>query len=98
VERRLAVFLLVLPTFGCALVRTSDRTFLSNAAADYVWKESEYSRLCVEQKGPPTCAATQSGLKDAKRELVLADRVIHIGAIPSAERSAIRKALKRSKL
>jgi hypothetical protein len=93
VARRIVVFLFVLSGVAC----TSDRTFLSNASAEYTYLEAEYERLCVEQRGPVTCAGTQRALQESKRNLVVADRVIQIGKIPAAEKKAIKESAAKAR-
>lgn len=80
-------------TSGCV----SDRSFLSNVAADYTYQESLYERRCVATAGPADCLLHQEDVKAAKAELVVADKVIAIGKIPKEERAAIKAAMAKVK-
>lgn len=92
-KRALVIALVLLATSGCR----SDRTFLSNAAAEYLYQESLYERRCVNVAGPADCLPHQQDVKDAKAELVVADKVIAIGKIPKEERAAIKAAMAKVK-
>lgn len=74
-------------TVGCSDVR-----LVSDATASYVAHEQQYEWDCVEVKGPPECAATQTALKEAKRQTELANRVYKIGKLPKSERAKLKAA------
>lgn len=85
------VMLALFATSGC----TSDKTYLANNAAAYTFHEDRYEARCVAVKGPTDCPDFQADLKTAKTQLATADKVIHIGKIPSEEKAEINATMKK---
>lgn len=100
----IAVVVLLLSGTGCAnlvsALRTSDRTLLSNAEARYLYLEETYKRRCVpiaKDLDRPKCLGWQAAIAQAGDELSVANKVIHKGAIPAEERSALNRAFRKAK-
>jgi hypothetical protein len=73
----LAMLALTLFAAGC-----SDLHLVSNTTSAYIVAEQQYEWECVEVKGPETCAARQTELKEAKRQTELANKAYKVGKLP----------------
>jgi hypothetical protein len=85
---RLAFLLLGL-FVGCAALRQSGKGFVADSAAERIWQEARYERVCVAVKGPAACAQMQAVLQAWKAENNTANEVQQLGMLPAQEKNRI---------